>query len=166
MLKSIIFFFLCANIGFFCFMTYQTKKEKGEQEPLHIKIITSSALSFILTLVFMFFIFIVFVPGFLAKFIFNLDINLKKLLFISGTVVGYAIVIDHLIFYTIKYIIGKRDILIVAILSIIRLSIFFLIGSFYSLTDNINFILSFLFVVLFALIDFINLKQEEKQNEK
>lgn len=156
-------FFVPIAIGFFWFMTYQTNKEEKEQEPFYIKILTSSAISLILTLIVMLFVFIVFGSASFAGSIFNLNIDIKKLLFISVTIVGYAIVVDHLIFTAVKYIIGKNNSLIV-ILSIIRFAIFFLIGSFYSLTYKICFIFSIAFVILFALIDLVNLKEKDKGN--
>src|SRR5699024_6853638 len=165
MVKIIILFFsffVPITICFFWFMTYQTNKEEKEQEPFYIKIITSSAISLILTLVFMFFVFVVFGSASFAKSIFNFDVDIKKLLFISVTIVGYAIINDHLIFTAVKYIFGKNNILI-AILGVIRFAIFFLIGTFYSLTYNMSFILSIVFVILFALIDFVNLKEKKKE---
>lgn len=157
-------FFVPIAIGFFWFMTYQTDKEEKEQEPFYIKVITSSAISLILTLVFMFFVFIIFGSASFAGSIFNLSIDIKKLLFISVTIVGYAIIFDHLIFTIVKYIFGENNILIV-ILLIVRFVIFFLIGSFYSLTYKTCFILSIAFVILFALIDLVNLKEQgDKDN--
>jgi hypothetical protein len=144
-------------------MTYQTKKEEKKQEPLYIKIITSLAISFILTIVLMIFTFIVFGSASFASSIFNLELDVKKVLFISIIIIGYSLIVDHLIFTAVRYIVGE-NIILIGILSIIRFMIFFLIGLSFSLDADTNFIFSIVFTILFLLVDVFNLK-DKKVNE-
>jgi hypothetical protein len=163
MMETIVLFFSFFSpltIIFYLFVTYQTKKEEKEQEPFYIKVIVSLGLSFIVTLVLMFFVFIVLGSASFTNYIFNLGADLKKLVLISVTIVGYSIVIDHFVFNTIKYIVGNGKILLAAV-SLIRFLIFFLITSFFSLEYNVIFILTLLFVVLFLLVDIYNLTSKK-----
>ncbi|MBR7797443.1 MAG: hypothetical protein ACQEWU_21225 [Bacillota bacterium] len=168
MIKIIVLFFsifVPIAVVFFWFMTYQTKKEEKEQEqePFYIKIITSSAISFILTLVLMFFIFIVFGSATFANSLLNLDLDIKRMLLISIVIVGYSLVLDHFFFNIIKYIIGINYMLLITI-SIIRFLIFLSIGLFFSLNYNTNIILACAFVILLLLVDIYNVTSKKKND--
>ncbi|GGP16875.1 hypothetical protein [Oceanobacillus neutriphilus] len=159
----IIFFaiFIPIFIAFFWFMTYQNRKEGKEKEPLYIKIISSFAVALIITLVFMFFIFIIFGTASFTTVIFNLDIDIKTILFISVTIVAYSIIVDHLIFTAVKHIAGENLLLIFSMF-VIRLIIFISICSLYALTFNITIIISIVLNLLFTAIDYININKKEE----
>jgi hypothetical protein len=72
----------------------------------------------------MFFVFAVLGSASFTNYIFNLGADFKKLALISVMIVGYSIVVDHIIFNTIKYIVGNGKILL-AVMSFIRVLIFF-----------------------------------------
>lgn len=166
MIKLLIFFFsffIPITIGFFWFMRYQANRDKEEQEPFYIKLITSLALSLILTTVLMIFIFIIFGSVSFAKSFLSFDININNLLFISTIIIIYSIFIDHIIYNVIKHIIGENSILII-IINTIRFSLFFLFGLFFSLENNTIFIISLVITLLFLLIDILNLKTNQVNN--
>ncbi|MDX8047188.1 hypothetical protein SH601_14450 [Gracilibacillus sp. S3-1-1] len=144
--------YVVSTILLFVFITYQTKKDNEEQDPLHVKIFASLALSLILTLVLMFFIFVVFGADNLVSFIFSVELDIKQLLFMSVIVVAYSLIADNLAFAVVTYFF-RNMIWALTIISVIRFMLFILIGSFFSFGDTTMTILALGFTLLFLLVD-------------
>src|SRR5699024_1468165 len=144
-------------------MGYRTKKKGEKDEPFYIKLITSLAISLILTIVFMFFIFIVIGSITIAESFSTIKLDVSKIMFISITIICYSLIFDHLIFTTIKHLLGKNTSLVI-IMSMIRFLVFYTIGSFYLVQTNINLIMTVILVSISLSIDIINI-YNEKTNE-
>src|SRR5690625_589569 len=153
------------TILFFLFMHYVSIKNDDYEEKLYIKVIVSFIFSIIITVVFLFFIGIVFGSTFLTNLFFHFHIDWKIILYISLLIIIYSFLFDHIFVNVIQLTFGKSHLFFILI-SFIRLFIFFVLIQIFSISIRKSIVFSLVIPLILFLNVFLVLNREEKKKCK